>query len=72
MCDKRNELELSRYEFDEILNTLKTNLKNQNLALNEIVDLVDKPEQKVLKVIDWLTDNNKLIRSESNKFQWHD
>jgi ATP-dependent DNA helicase RecQ len=72
VCNKRNELELSRYEFDEILDTLKSNLKNQDLALQEIIDLVDKPEPKVLKVIDWLTDNNKLIRNESNKFQWHD
>jgi len=72
VCDKRNELELSRYEFDEILTILKNNLKKHDLTLHEIVDLVDKPEPKVLKVIDWLTDNEKLIRNDSDKFQWHE
>jgi hypothetical protein len=72
VCDKRNELELSRYEFDEILTILKDNLKKYDLTLHEIVDLVDKPEPKVLKVIDWLTDNEKLIRNDSDKFQWHE
>ena len=72
VCNKRNELELSRYEFDEIIGVLKNNLKNQELSLHEIVDLVDKPRQKVLKVIDWLADNDKLVRNESDRFQWHD
>jgi ATP-dependent DNA helicase RecQ len=72
VCNKRNELELSRYEFDEIIGVLKNNLKNQELSLHEIVDLVDKPRQKVLKVIDWLADNDKLVRNKSDRFQWHD
>ncbi len=70
VCDRRNELELSRYEFDEILGILKSHLKTKDLSLHDIVDIVDKPEPKVLKVIDWLTDNGKLIRNKSERYQW--
>ncbi|MGM0496733.1 MAG: RecQ family ATP-dependent DNA helicase [Bacteroidota bacterium] len=71
VCNKRNELELSRYEFDEILEVLKNHLQVKTLSLEELVDLLEKPEQKVLKVVDWLIDNGKLKRDPSGKFRWH-
>jgi len=71
VCNQRNELELSRYDFDDILQGVKTMLTEETMGVDDIVDKINKPEQKVLKVIEWLTDNGKIVRHSSGKFSWH-
>ena len=70
VCRERNELDLSKYEFDIILEEIKTLLADKNPDAEELVKQIDYPEDKVIKVIRWLLDHNKLIPDENHKLTW--
>jgi len=71
VCTRRNELELSKYEFDVILEELKKILKDKAARIDEIIEHLEYPKNKVLKVIDWLADNRKIIKEGEDRFKWH-
>jgi len=70
ICRERNELDLSKYEFDIILEEIKNILSRQSPDPEELVKLVTQPEEKVIKVIRWLLDHNKIIQDSSRKLKW--
>ncbi|PID89444.1 MAG: recombinase RecQ [Bacteroidia bacterium] len=71
VCKRRNELSLSRYEFDLILEKIKTKLRKEAMTPEEIVAYVpEKKEDKVLKVVQWLLDNNKIRYEKDLKLKW--
>lgn len=70
VCRKRNELDLSAYEFDLILDELKERLTDKHLSIDEIVDGLSYPEDKVMKVFRWLNDHEKILRDENYLFYW--
>ncbi|RLD62569.1 MAG: RecQ family ATP-dependent DNA helicase, partial [Bacteroidetes bacterium] len=71
VCQKRNELNLSKYEFDLILEELKKILIEKNSTVDFLVDNISiKKEDKILKVIQWLLDNDKVKYTENKKLRW--
>jgi len=70
VCRERNELDLSKYEFDIILEEIKSLLTDKNPDAEELVKLIDYPEDNVIKVIRWLLDHNKLIPDGNHKLTW--
>ncbi len=70
VCRERNELDLSKYEFDLILDEIKTTLGTYNPDAEELVKMVDYPEDKVIKVIRWLLDHNKIMQDKDHKLSW--
>ena len=70
VCRERNELELSKYEFDIILEDIKSILSEKNPDAEELVKLIDYPEDKVIKVIRWLLDHNKILPDKDHKLKW--
>ncbi|MCK5823399.1 MAG: RecQ family ATP-dependent DNA helicase [Bacteroidales bacterium] len=71
VCQKRNELNLSKYEFDLILEDIKRILKDQNATVSFLVDNISiKKEDKTLKVVQWLLDNDKIKYTNDNKLTW--
>jgi ATP-dependent DNA helicase RecQ len=70
VCRKRNELDLSKYEFDLILEEVKKILSSQNVEVGELVKLTGFPEEKAVKVIRWLLDHNKIWQDEEMKLSW--
>ncbi|MCX6325428.1 MAG: RecQ family ATP-dependent DNA helicase, partial [Bacteroidia bacterium] len=70
VCLKRNELDLSKYEFDVILEEIKTVLGGKNPDAEELVRMIDYPEDKVIKVIRWLLDHDKIIQDTDHKLTW--
>ncbi|MGA2407651.1 MAG: ATP-dependent DNA helicase RecQ [Bacteroidales bacterium] len=70
VCRERNELDLSKYEFDIILDEIKTILAVKNPDAEELVKLIDYPEVKVIKVIRWLLDHNKIVQDIDHKLMW--
>ncbi|MBK7132415.1 MAG: RecQ family ATP-dependent DNA helicase [Bacteroidales bacterium] len=70
ICRERNELDLSKYEFDLILDEIKTLLETKNPDAEELVKLIEYPENKVIKVIRWLLDHNKIIPDKERKLFW--
>jgi ATP-dependent DNA helicase RecQ len=70
VCRERNELDLSKYEFDLILDEIKDILAEEKLDAQELVSKVNLPEEKVIKVLRWLLDHNKLIMDEKHLLIW--
>jgi ATP-dependent DNA helicase RecQ len=70
VCRKRNELDLSKYEFDLILDEVKKILSSQSVDAVELVRLTGYPEDKAVKVIRWLLDHNKIRQDQEMKLTW--
>ncbi len=70
VCRDRNELDLSKYEFDLILEEIKSTLSKNNPDAEELVKIIDFPEDKVIKVIRWLLDHNKIIPDQDHRLKW--
>jgi len=71
MCRERNELELSKYEFDLILEDIKEILSANNPDAKELVSMISYPEEKVIRVLRWLLDHNKITRDDDNRLSWN-
>jgi ATP-dependent DNA helicase RecQ len=70
VCRERNELDLSKYEFDIILEEIKSILSEKNPDAEELVKLIDYPEERVIKVIRWLLDHNKILKDRDHILSW--
>ncbi len=70
VCRKRNELDLSKYEFDLILNEIKDVLSEKKFDAQQLVDHIKHPEEKVVKVLRWLLDHNKIIMDDKHLLSW--
>lgn len=71
VCIERNKVELSEFEFSNIVDFIKPGLIFNPLSLNEIIEINPKiPENKIIKVIQWLEDNNKIFKTQDNKYRW--
>lgn len=71
VCRERNELDLSKYEFDLILEEIKGILAGRNPDSQELVGMISYPEEKVIKVVRWLLDHNKIIPDKDHKLSWN-
>ena len=70
VCTERNKLDLSKLEFDTILDQLKQKL-HQPMTLEQLVDAVPHKHEKVIRVIQWLLDNGKLVKNGQLLLEWH-
>jgi ATP-dependent DNA helicase RecQ len=70
VCRRRNELDLSTYEFDLINTKIKQILKNEPVELEHLVDSVEYNEKKTVKVIRWLLDNEKIEYTIDKRLTW--
>ena len=69
-CQERNELELSKYEFDMIANRIKELLDTENMRAEDLAEKMELPPEKSVKVIRWLLDHEKLLKSDDHKLSW--
>ena len=70
VCMSRNELDLSKYEFDLILERIKELLDNESLDLSGLVDRLGGNQDENMRVIRWLLDHDKILRCDNNKLIW--
>ncbi len=70
VCLERNKLELNEREFDIALETIKPLLQSRAMSLHDLVVTSKVSEDKALKVIQWLLDNEKIIYNDENKLIW--
>lgn len=70
VCRDRNELDLSKYEFDLILDEIKDVLTGRKADAQELVNKVGHPEEKVIKVLRWLLDHNKIVMDDKHLLSW--
>jgi ATP-dependent DNA helicase RecQ len=73
VCLERNKLDISKLEFDNILNLIKPALLDKNLTIHQLLSTLNTsiPEQKIIKTLQWLIDNQKIsLDPQSNKISW--
>lgn len=72
ICTKKNELDISNYEFNEVLDNIKEILSNKPVDIDGLVNLLDFTIDKSVKVVQWLLDNNQIRYNERKELEWHD
>ena len=72
ICLERNKIELSDLEFESVLEIIKPILVEEAKTIEELVELITgPPEDKVLKVIQWLLDAEKIRYDDIEKLHWN-
>ena len=71
VCMSRNELDLSKYEFDQILDKIKNVLEKEPMTADQMVANIDTDEEKAVKVIRWLLDHDKILKDDSENLIWN-
>lgn len=71
VCLKRNRAGLSELDFNNIVDIIKPLLKKQNLSIDALVEACRNiNEEKVMRAVTWLVDNEKIEISEGGIFKW--
>jgi ATP-dependent DNA helicase RecQ len=71
VCLERNKLELSDIEFSLVSNQIKKILMLEPLPITQLIGKIEEiRDDKIIKVIQWLTDNNKLVTNNENLLEW--
>ena len=71
VCMSRNELDLSKYEFDQILDKIKEILEKEPMTADRMVANIEADEEKTVKVIRWLLDHDKILKDDSENLIWN-
>ena len=69
VCLERNELGLSKLEFDQVADDIKSNLE-EACSFEELIMRLKGNEDLKIKVIRWLMDNGKIVHRIDNKLEW--
>ena len=71
VCIERNKISLNEMEFDSIVAKIKPLLKISPSSLDDIVIAADPiHEDKVIRVVQWLVDNEKIILDSEHRYRW--
>jgi len=71
VCMRNEELDLSKYEYDLAVEEIRDILSGQKMTVENLVDSVSLPENKAIRVIRWLLDNNRLVLEKDQSLRWH-
>ena len=69
VCLERNDMGLSKLEFDQIVEDIKKNMEEACFFEGLVMKLKGNEDLKI-KVIRWLMDNGKIVRRIDNKLEW--
>jgi ATP-dependent DNA helicase RecQ len=70
VCTSRNELDLSKIEFNAILDKIKEILTTKPANIETVVDSIKQKPERTLKVIHFLLDNKKIKKTEQGLLEW--
>lgn len=71
VCLKRNEIGISEFEFDSIVEIIRPLLNENPMNLEEILTKVETiNEDHLIKVLRWLVDNDKVELDKEGKYRW--
>ena len=63
---------MNEIEFKSIENAIENSLGSGSKHLYDIISGIDNfEEDKVISVLRWLLDNNKVIRQKDESLKWH-
>lgn len=70
VCTARNELDMSKYEFDNILEKVKTLLLKNPLPIETLIDSTGSNPDRVARVIRFLQDTGKIKQNNQGLLEW--
>ncbi len=72
VCQKRNELDIGKYEFDLIVEEFKKDMTDAPIQLQTLVNKHSQrfTEEKLIRVLKWLLDNGKVKYTGDNYLTW--
>ena len=70
VCRDKQEKHISKDEFNKIYNDIKSKLAEKEWNINNLISICNYKEKKILHVIRWLTENNKLIYVKKDTIKW--
>lgn len=71
VCIERNKLELSDIEFSAVSDQVKKIVQHEQLPITDVINKIDViRDDKIIKVIQWLMENDKLISNDKNLLEW--
>ena len=70
VCTSRNELDLSKIDFDNILEKIKNLLSQKPYSMEDLVDAAKQNPDRVLKVVHFLLDNKKIEKNAESLLVW--
>jgi ATP-dependent DNA helicase RecQ len=71
VCLERNKLDLNEIEFDRIIDVLKPALMKGSCSIDEAVKMISGiSEDRIIKAIQWLVDNNKIEINGEQRLFW--
>lgn len=73
VCKRKSEVMINDIEFSRISSFIEEELKQDSLHLYELVARMAKfNENDVISTLQWLIDNNKVIRSKDESLNWNE
>ncbi len=70
VCQRRNKVGLSSYEFDGVVEVIKPLLQKNAMTMEQLVEkMPGLQEERISRVISWLVDNEKVVY-EGEKMRW--
>lgn len=71
ICIERNKVSLNEMEFDNFVKQIKPHLMVSSMSLEEIMEVMSPmQEDKVISIIQWLADNEKITQNKDRKYTW--
>ncbi len=70
VCARHAEQNLSKKEFDLVVNDIKECLIQAPLLIDALIDRLDCQEEKALNVVQWLLDNGTIFYQQDKKLRW--
>ncbi|MDR2361348.1 MAG: RecQ family ATP-dependent DNA helicase [Prevotellaceae bacterium] len=70
VCRKRNKLELSKYELDQLIDQLKKLIRENTPTIDECLQTIAGDPDTIINVLRWLIDNNRIRHTDNNHLQW--
>ncbi len=71
VCLERNKVNLNEMEFNAVLEQIKPLLKSTPVSPDQLVQMcVNIKKENLLRVIEWLLDNNKIAYTSDKKLYW--
>ncbi len=67
VCKRRNELHLSKFEFDRICEQIKELLNEQPHSIEKLTDNIDSNPEQIITVVRWMLDNQKIEYNSEKK-----
>jgi ATP-dependent DNA helicase RecQ len=70
VCSERNELNLSAYKFDLLVEQLKTMIHENSFTAEQCINHISSNPEVTIKVLRWLLDNGQVCETGEGVLQW--